>query len=784
MGQTDPVELIVDRAGVGLGGIARTGTWTPAKMQLRNNSASPRAVICQWEMDDPDGDVVRMQRAATLSPGRSQDVWVYAQPPMGARLDLKWRFTVLDKESGAVLSRANSDAGGTVSNGLRVIGVSGAVPRGLELLRNDGNELGGGSGPGSLNFGQVTQQEANQYLANLRPENLPDRWFGLSMMQAYIWTPEEGGDPGSPTISPDTIKAVREWVRRGGHLVVILPAAEDWWTQSPLADMLPGVELASRSNVRVPAWLGFAPVTAEGKLAQMEVKQIRLKDGAESRMAVLCRDDTGTPLAVAGRYGFGRVTLIGLDVTSPEIVRMGLPSGKHNIWHDIFGWRGDAIPWKLLEDAAKEGTLYRPDRNNNSSIDGPVIDSVINMKETVGPLLVGASALFAAYWFFAGPGSWYVLRRRGMERHSWVVFTGIACVFVAVAWLGALLTRPAEARIAHYSVLDLDAKSGQARVTSWATVFVPTHGRVRMEIENGEKSASGNGPSGMLTAIGSLKDNSGATFLDSQAYEMDAALPGSVDMPFRGTAKRVQIDWRGSTDSLKWALSESMAAKPSTAPGTQPAETGHGIYGKMKRQRDSVEGLLTHDLPGALVDVRVIYPSESGEPWVSAVGTWHPGDVLDLKEITTAVNEVGRPLRQRWAIRPMNQDELWTGYLGDLLRLAAGESVDPVTGQKVQIVSSNLVQSAELMSFFDNLPGPRVFSSKPISVYSGANEKIVRRGPGRVLDMSGALGLKRVIILGHMNHSPMIAPLQVNGKSMSSSGWTLVRWVGEMEQGK
>jgi len=526
-----------------------------------------------------------------------------------------------------------------------------------------------------------------------------------------------------------------------------------------------------------------------GARPRIEVKQTRIKEGKELRYAVLCRDDTGVPLAVAGRYGFGRVTLIGIDLTSPQMIRMGLPSGRFNVWHDVFGWRSEAIPWTQLEEYAKDSRLYRPEYRDQKPIDGELIDRVIDMQETVGPLLLGASALFAIYWGLACPGSWFLLRRQKLEQHSWVVFTGIACVFVAIAWLAALFARPAEARAAHYSVVDLDDKTGQVRVLSWATVFVPEHGKVRLDVDAGGKAASANGPSGTITAIGSLEDAGDSGFLDSQSYEVDAAAPSAMDVPFRGTAKRVQIDWRGPVESLAWPAAPAPAAPATTAPATQPTQpaavvrsNSHGIHGKIKRKADLLEGVLTHDLPGDLEEVRLIYPAaDGGEPWVSAVPRWRPGQPLDLRAVTSALSDTGRAARQRLAIRAANSDENWTGYLGDLLRYAPGTTLDPATGRRLDIAPTSLVQAAQLLTFFDNLPPPRSISSKTTSVFNTEKERGISRGPGRALEMSQALRIGRVIVIGQVADAPMLAPLHADGRALPNKGWTFVRWVGELE---
>ena len=54
-------------------------------------------------------------------------------------------------------------------------------------------------------------------------ETLPDRWYGLSLLSTLVWGPNDSGDPSSTAMSETTRHAVREWVFRGGHLVVVLP---------------------------------------------------------------------------------------------------------------------------------------------------------------------------------------------------------------------------------------------------------------------------------------------------------------------------------------------------------------------------------------------------------------------------------------------------------------------------------------------------------------------------------------------------------------------------------
>src|SRR5208337_4874502 len=79
--------------------------------------------------------------------------------------------------------------------------------------------------------GLWTQHEGTQIIGGLEPRSLPDRWQGLAMLQALVWSSETAvRDPGA--MSEDSRAALREWVRRGGHLVIVLPAEGrgDLWT--------------------------------------------------------------------------------------------------------------------------------------------------------------------------------------------------------------------------------------------------------------------------------------------------------------------------------------------------------------------------------------------------------------------------------------------------------------------------------------------------------------------------------------------------------------------------
>ena len=60
--QQSPVQMVVDPAYTGIGGIVRPGSWTPMRLTIDNTNGPTRQVIVGWSLKDMDQDTVLTQQ--------------------------------------------------------------------------------------------------------------------------------------------------------------------------------------------------------------------------------------------------------------------------------------------------------------------------------------------------------------------------------------------------------------------------------------------------------------------------------------------------------------------------------------------------------------------------------------------------------------------------------------------------------------------------------------------------------------------------------------------------
>ncbi len=745
----------LEAGSVGVGNMARLGDWAGVKIEFTDSAPTQRELIIQIEGRDTDGDTPLHQRTVTSNPGVTQRTWLYlwipgSYEPRQALVVSAYEAIDLDAETAArtgVSYRRGQLLGRQEIQPTRAF-LSPEIATGLVI----GRRVGGISeysrrAQGSELF-LPAGHEVTEFATDLEPDDLPDRWAGLSQFENIIWTT---GNPADLTTARSD--ALIEWVRRGGHLIVCLPATGQIWQdmdRNRLAPLLPDV-----TPVRLePGSSDVLALLTHEELATLPetlvVHSLETNASAERGDAEAILTDAEGRVVVSRRLvDLGMVTLIGIDLTNRNLVDRGMPM-MDAFWHRILGKRG------LLMDRGTGTTSVFSNREVRS-FDGD-IGTAISSSGSAGAALLLGFAVFGLYWAVAGPVGYTVLSKLGIKKHSWMLFVAGIGLFTLVGWGGVSILRPRQAGVQQVVFLDAVDGSVYQRARSFASVFVPGYSDAGVRVGSpAEEEYTEFSP---VATYWSEHYNSllaSAAFPDARPYSVSARDPDRLRFPARATEKRFRFDWAGER---RWAMPRAVTDDGS--PGTiRLGANGQPV------------GNLVHELPGPLRDAVVIVvkgqrsiDSQTGMPVVSNYdahrfaggGVWSPGQVLDLSTLGgDAPSEAGS-----------------SSYFDDLISrarsLGQGFGGGRVTGSD----NDRLIASAFVSQLRPPVQGDRGDSLAGVRRYTHG------------LDLGRWLTQPCIIVLGVVetpSGSNATDPLPIymqrggNWDELNWSGKTVVRWV-------
>ncbi len=766
-------EITISCPAMGVGGVVRAGDWVGLKLGISDSASKSREIIVQVSIPDADGDRVEFERSMTTNPGTPQPLWMYVRLPSRFSAQSSLNVTAFEAVEGGAVREGERPP----LNPGRVLGVAKLVrPMTTEsrtegLIGIVGNRTMGlraYQGPEQSNFqAAFAGHERSRIVARLDADSLPDRWMGLSPFEFLVWS-----DVSPTTLGSERAAALREWVQRGGHLVVVLPAVAQVWTDEQnnvLSDIVPRVRVRRQEGVSLEPYRALIDVRLPDKLAMPEKEVLQTftpLPGATEQEAIgiiAAAGEAGPDgaqewVAVRRLVGTGMVTLVGLDLNSRWMDRQGAPDPEL-FWHRVLGRRG------ALALSRESGTSSAYIRSRDPvTVDGFIPGLIAKRGQAAAGVLLGF-VVFIMYWLLAGPPGFAVLKKMGWGKHGWVAFVAAAGVFTAVAWGGATLIRPGRTEAKHLTILDHVYGQNTDHARSWFSLLVPEYGQMTLTL--GEPVSRERTRYHNALAPWEPDDASGEGFTDARGYRVDCKNPDQATIPTRATVKQLQADWAGAPP---WKMPRPVGADPAAPDGAvRLADEKADSY---------ATGMLVHDLPGPLTDVVVIVnrgqkdllKSLTGGPlwadaWSFSIGTWNPGA------------EGAIDLRQKTAKKPASGETLLppAEYFK---RIIEGSRSDVEGGD---VVGAALTKRLEAISFFSQLEPPDIKARDMRSTTARA----AQRKYTHTLDLGRWLSQPCVIVIGQIgagaDDAPSPVPLYAgNGASarpLSTSGRTLVRWI-------
>jgi hypothetical protein len=447
-----PIEVETLRVGFVAGtqsNVFKLGKWAPLWVQLRAGSERFSGVM-EVVVPDDDGTPTAVRQVVDVAPGSSARFTTYARPGTNTpEFDLR----LYDR------------------GGRRVAAVSGDSLAKLDSIRPEemllvvlGNPSGVDLIPKLPGFSADKDQSGM----------VPGRWLGYDAAEAIVL---DGNDRDLLTkLNASGGQALRDWVRRGGHLVVSV--GSDWvrlrdsFLLAPDDPMLPALPTGQERISDLGALESFAgatrPITPPGAAPVLVTKF----DEVEARGGkVLIGASGAVPLVIRGPYGFGRVTVVALDVDQNPFASW---EDRPLFWLralDLRQQAGDESAANPGAAANPGGRLYRNGVNDLSS----QLRKALEQFRGVTLIPFGWVAFFIfLYILLIGPGDYLLLKKvfKRMEL-TWITFPTIVVTVSVLAYYAAYYVKGNVLRVNLVDIVDVDQPAALARGNTFLTLFSP-----------------------------------------------------------------------------------------------------------------------------------------------------------------------------------------------------------------------------------------------------------------------------------------------------------------------
>lgn len=317
---------------------------------------------------------------------------------------------------------------------------------------------------------------ARQAVFETDVKRLPEVWFGYNGVDLMILSTENKEFLKALNNSPERLRAIAQWVRRGGRLVIpvahasqplvhaLLQSEVAWQPPIPVVPpkspgnvqdlaVLDLREVAGWTNVR-EAFQRLDPATL--KPVPME---IALLDPGKDRLGdweVFASTDEGRPAVARVRYGMGQITYLAFsfdDAGFREWNRISQDQALQNLLKRV----APLAPDKLGENMG--GFMKGGDFSNDLTTE--LIAKLDNFDVTIIPF--GYVALFIVlYILVVGPLDFFLLKYvfKRLE-WTWITFPAVVLGISVIAYFAAYALKGRDLKINKVDVVDFDLRTSR-----------------------------------------------------------------------------------------------------------------------------------------------------------------------------------------------------------------------------------------------------------------------------------------------------------------------------------
>jgi hypothetical protein len=275
-------------------------------------------------------------------------------------------------------------------------------------------------------------------------------------------------------ITPERDAVLQKWVRMGGHLLISVGNETAAFQESPLSRWIEPLAVEGQMNVRQLSTLeGYAGQYAPLKFSTT-LKAAQL--GKLPPANVLVRHHgSAQALAASVPCGFGRVTLVGVDLDAPP----------------LSSWKALPAVLEKLSGSAAASPRSSTRKVNRQLTHVGVTDLATQVQQTLEdypvvrrPSYWWVMGLILVYVAVIGPVDYFLVHRvlRRAEL-TWLTFPVLVCAAVALAAWEARRSNDHGLLVNQFDLVDIDTASGLRRAQSWLSLYSPENRRFSIAVE-------------------------------------------------------------------------------------------------------------------------------------------------------------------------------------------------------------------------------------------------------------------------------------------------------------
>jgi hypothetical protein len=791
---TIPTLVIAQATGqvqsLGFNGVYRPNCWTPMVVRLMpQTTASANYEIEVWQ-HDLDGDHPIYTRQIVLNgsdQAPSQTFWMYFLPqPIEKGLPDQSTGSLRDLQrdlqvflcTPAHKQIAQLPLTSTLQNLDPFRDTYTANPRGSKLIlavSGNGSRL---RQPTLDSYNKAVGENEEINVVSLHMNELPEDPIGYESVDAIIWLDGNPADLANSNL--DTLAAMKDYVRFGGHLIVS-QSTDNWQDDLGFGDMLPVDVLGISSkkdfeplkSMAKPPGIPDPFQTADESWAPSKGPYLMAKSTARTGAVVDKWIDwkpegpadvaNMTPYLARKAYGLGEVTWVAQSLTTESAP--GNTTGWPYIWDKILGIKSDAY---VLPNGKKEDDFlisHRLDRYHSTSPRdlGYALVQGLNLNSKANWLILLAIGFFIVYWIVAGPGTYAYLVSKKRQAVSWFFFGISALVATAVTVLVVKLVLRGPPEVRHLSFVRV-APNQPAIDYSRFGLYIPRDGDQKIELEDtSASSVSYLSPfAEHPQQLGDVSEFPSPTDYFVPVRDLKSEGAPQITVGYRSSLKKFQARWVGDWENR--------------------------FVATVKLNPDSpvqLSGVITNGTGVDLSDIYLAFNAGGLKDWMIYIPSWPKNTTYDVvkdfgKHLLVGRDDgEGAPGDKKILADEITPVQITHGWAN----LWQGHFRRSGTGGDLNLSESDFDYVYPMLSVLDRVP-PVANSFKESNPSESNNDgvNIFNRG-ARMINASGSIAAGQLVILATAK-GPLPIPINVDDDKMTGDGEVFYQFVLPIDRGK